>query len=411
MLTDAKVKALKPRDKPYRVTDAKSLRLNVSPAGGKHWQLKYRLDGHEHIASLGSYPVVGVGMARDKAEAARKLIANGIHPLAHKKAQAAAKKAEELNTLCAVVQSWIEANTKTWKPYTLSQVRASMDRYVIENKALASTPIRQIETKQIRGLLQSIAVRTALGPGERKMQAVTVARNVRSWLHAVFVYAIERDLADTDPTYPLRTLTELKRPASAIKQNKKLTPAELKQLLVAIDGFSGMRQTGIALELLLLFFVRTGELRRARWEEFDLGKRQWRIPASRMKAGKPHMVPISDQALALLVEQQTISGKKGWVFPNQRDPDTCMSATTVNRALERMGLNGANTMGLAAHGFRGTASTHLHELGWNTDVVETQLAHAPRNKVKASYNAAQYVLERTKMMQVWADYLDSTRSS
>ena len=410
MLTDSQIKALKPRDKSYRITDAKSLRLNVTPSGGKHWQLKYRLDGHERIASLGSYPDVGLAMARDRATEARKLLVQGIHPLEHKKTQQAAKKAEQLDTFGAVTQAWIDANAKSWKPYTHSQVLAFMGRYVIDNKALATTPIKKIQAKDIRNLLQSIAQRTALSSGERKKEgAVTVARLVRSWCGAVFEYAIERDIADSDPTYPLRNLTELKRPANSIKHNRKLTPAELRLLLVALKAFTGTRQTGIAIELLLLLFVRTGELRMARWEEFDFDKRQWRIPATRMKAGKPHLVPIPDQAIELLREQQGISGTTGWVFPNQRRAADCMSATTINRALERMGFNGKNTIGLAAHGFRGTASTLLHEHQWDTNVVEIQLAHTPRNKVHAAYNAAQYVAERTKMMQFWADYLDSIR--
>ena len=185
-----------------------------------------------------------------------------------------------------------------------------------------------------------------------------------------------------------------------------MTPPELRHFLDVLSAATCTRQTAIAIELLLLFFVRTGELRQARWEEFDFKLLQWRIPASRMKAGREHMVPISKQALKLLLEQQQISGTKGWVFPNQRKPDECMSATTINRALERMGLNGKGTMGLTAHGFRGTASTQLHELQWDTNVVETQLAHTPRNKVHAAYNAAQYVSERTEMMQFWANYSD-----
>jgi len=412
MLTDSQVKALKPRDKPYRVTDANSLRLNVTPTGGKHWQLKYRLDGAERIASLGTYPEITLAKARERANEARTLVAQGTHPLAHKKALQAAKKAEQINSFGAVTQAWIDANAGSWKPYTLSQVKTFMGRYVIENKAIASTPIREVQSKDIRSLLQSIAKRTALNPGERKKEgSVTVARLVRSWCRAVFEYAIERDLADSDPTYSLRNLTELKRPASAIRHNKKLSPAELKKLLHALDAFTGTRQTGIAISLLLLFFVRTGELRMARWDEFDLDKCQWRIPASRMKAGKPHLVPISSQALALLTEQRGISGSAGWVFPNQRREAACMSATTINRALERMGFNGKNTIGLAAHGFRGTASTLLHEHQWETNVVETQLAHTPRNKVHAAYNAAQYVPERTKLMQFWANYLDSLRDA
>lgn len=411
MFTDSKIKALKPREKQYKTADGGGLYLLVTPTGGKHWRLKYRIGEDENIVSFGRYPDVGLAAARIRAGEARTLIAQGIHPTAHKKAVEAAKKAEQVNSFAAVTQAWIDANAKHWRPYTAAQAQATMARYVIDNKALGSLPIRKVQTKDIRTLLQAVAQRTELGPGERKKSAVTVARNLRMWCRAVFEYAVERDLAETDPTYPLRNLTELKRPASSIKHNKKMTPVELRRFLEAQSAAKCTRQTAIAIELLLLFFVRTGELRQACWEEFDLKLLQWRIPASRMKAGREHMVPISKQAVKLLEEQQQVSGTKGWVFPNQRNPDGCMSPTTINRALERMGLNGKGTMGLAAHGFRGTASTHLHELGFNSDVVEKQLAHVPGNKVKAIYSDAQYVPERTEMMQKWADYLDSIKTS
>lgn len=285
-----------------------------------------------------------------------------------------------------------------------------MGRYILENKALAAKPIREVTSKDIRLVLQLIAKRTTLRESERKAAgSVTIATSVRTWCRGVFAFAIERDQADVDPTYALRNLTELRRPVGSIKHNKKLSPGELRLVLQKIESFTGTRQTANALELLLLFFVRTGELRQARWEEFDLKERQWRIPAIRMKAKKPHLVPISKQALALLKLQQTISGHAGWVFPNQRRADACMSATTINRALERMGLNGPDTVGLAAHGFRGTASTLLHEQGFNSEVIEIQLAHSERDKVKASYNEAKYVNPRTKLMQSWADYLDKLR--
>ena len=412
MLSDNQIKKAKAGDKPYRLTDAKSLRLNVTPAGGKHWQLKYRLDKREYIASLGSYPQVGLAKARKLADEARELVSQGIHPLAAKNAQKAAKQAEQLNSFGAVVEEWIGAKKKHWAPYTFKQVRYAMDRYILGNKALADKPIREVESKDLRGVLQSIAERTELKAGERKKSgAVTVARNVRVWCHGVFVFAIEHDYTNADPTTALRNLTELKRPAGSIKHNKKLTPGELKKVLAAMDAFSGTRQTAIAMGLLQLFFVRTKELVEASWGEFDFAEKQWRIPAARMKAKKPHMVPISTQALALLKEQQLFSGTTGWVFPNQRHPERPMCNTTINRALERMGLNGPGTMGLAAHGFRGTASTLLHEKGFQTEVIEIQLAHTQRDAVKASYNEAQYVDKRTTMMQFWADYLEKLRTS
>ncbi|OYT98000.1 MAG: integrase [Burkholderiales bacterium PBB1] len=412
MLTDSQIKAAKPSEKAYRLADANSLRLNITPAGGKHWQLKYRLNNREYTASLGSYPQVGLAKARKLADDARELVRQDIHPLAAKKAQKAAKQAEQLNSFGSVVEAWIGVKKKHWAPYTFKQVRFAMDRYILGNKELADKPIREVRSKDLRSVLQSIAERTELKAGERKKSgAVSVARNVRVWCHGVFVFAIEHDYADTDPTAAIRNLTELKKPAGSIKHNKKLTPAELKKVLAAMDSFSGTRQTAIAMALLQLFFVRTKELIEASWQEFDFAEKQWRIPATRMKAKKPHMVPISTQALALLQEQQLTSGKNGLVLPNRREPKRPMSNTTINRALERMGLNGPGTMGLSAHGFRGTASTLLHEMEFPTEVIEIQLAHTQRDAVKASYNEAQYVDKRTKMMQFWADYLDKVRTS
>jgi integrase len=411
-LTDSKIKALKPREKPYKATDGDGLRLHVYPTGSKLWQLKYHLNGDENTASFGAYPAVGLAHAREEAKAARALVARGIHPREERKRQEAERLAAQRNAFGVVATEWMDANKSTWAPYTYSQVKATIDRYVIANPRLSAMPVRDVQAKDIRELLQSVARRTSLGPGERKAEgAVTVARNLRSWCRNVFEFAMERDLTDRDPTSSLRNLTELRRPTGAIRHNKKLSPAELKEVLTGLAAFSGTRQVGIAIELLMLFFVRTAELRCARWEEFDLKAREWRIPAARMKASREHVVPIASQALSLLLEQQTISGKTGWVFPNQRTEGQCMSATTVNRALERMGFNGAGSMGLAAHGFRGTASTLLHEAGFNSDVVEMQLAHTPRNAVKAAYNAAEHIPKRVLMMQAWADYIDAVRAN
>lgn len=410
MLTDSQIKGLKPKAKPFKTTDGQGLYLLVTPTGGKLWRYKYRIAGKENTASLGSYPEVGLADARKRLTEARALVAANVHPKAHWDEVAASELAAKANSFAAVAEAWLTANKSAWRPYTYSQARATVERYIVNNKALGSVPIRQVQTKDVRLLLQSIAQRTKLGPGERKAAgAVTVAGNLRRCCRAIFEFAIERDWAEADPTYPLRNLTELKRPLNSIKHNKKLTPSELKHVLHTLATAPCTRQTAIAIELLLLFFVRTGELRQAEWSEFDFENLQWRVPESRMKTGKPHMVPISKQALKLLLEQKQFSGGNGFVFPNRRKPNECMSATTINRVLERVGLNGEGTIGLSAHGFRGTASTHLHEMGFPSDVVEIQLAHAPSNKIKAVYSAAQHVPERTEMMQRWADYLDEMR--
>ncbi|MEQ1685298.1 MAG: tyrosine-type recombinase/integrase [Burkholderiaceae bacterium] len=408
-LTDSKVKAAKRMAKAYRLADARGLFLLVTPSGGKHWKLKYRLGGKEQRFAVGSYPEVGLAAARDRVTAARLLIADGLHPLAAQKRDQAKKLDQSLTTFGAVATAWIDANKEGWKPYYLSQVKRFLGRYVIET-TLADKPIREVTTKDIRQVLQSIAVRTKLAEGERKAGgSASIAINVRTWCRGIFVYALEREYVDADPTYALRNLTELKRSAASVKHGKALDPKQIRELLAALVHFRGARATSIALELLLLTFVRTGELRQARWEEIDLEACQWRIPASRMKAGKPHMVPLSKPAISLLKELQGITGTTGSLFPNSRRPAACMSATTINRALERLGFNGKGSIGFAAHGFRATASTRLHEAGFAGNVIELQLAHMERNKVKAAYNHFDYVPERTAMMEKWGEYLDTLR--
>lgn len=177
----------------------------------------------------------------------------------------------------------------------------------------------------------------------------------------------------------------------------------------ALNRYGGYRTTVIALKLMLLTFVRTVELRKAEWNEFDLDGAEWRIPAGRMKMREEHIVPLSTLAIVLLRELQTYTGGRGWLFPNYRNPQDCMTATTLNRALERMGFNGKDSIGFSAHGFRATASTILNEMGYRPDVIERQLAHTERNKVRASYNRAEYLDERRKMMQAWADFVGNLR--
>jgi integrase len=355
---------------------------------------------------LGKYPVIGLGAVREEAARARALVAKGEHPLQHRRAAEAAKVAEAKSSLGAVTEDWLKIMKASWRPKTYAQATSIIGRYVTSNKELSERPIRSVSPQHLRQLLVSVAQRSELCNGQRKHAAVTVARLLRSWLRNIFEFAIQRELVDIDPTYSLRRLQELRRPPNAIRHNKRLTPAELKIVVAKIRVMRGLRQTAIAVELLLRLFVRTGELRAALWKEFDLEEGLWRIPSSRMKAGKQHTVPLSTQAIALLAELRVLTGATGMLFPNQRRPKDFMCSTTVNRALERAGLNGPGTIGLSAHGFRGTASTLLHEQGHKSEWIEAQLAHAPRNSVTAAYNSAQYLGPRTQMMQGWSDQID-----
>jgi integrase len=208
--------------------------------------------------------------------------------------------------------------------------------------------------------------------------------------------------ADADPATALKGA--IHRPK--VEHRKPLSSDQIAAFVKALDTYGGYRTTIIALRLMLLTFVRTVELRAANWAEFDLDHAEWRIPAERMKMRESHIVPLSRQAVELLCELHTLTGGQRWLFPNYRRPKTCMTATTLNRALERMGLNGKNSIGFSAHGFRATASTILNETGFRPDVIERQLAHKERNKVRASYNQAEYLKERRAMMQQWAEMVD-----
>jgi integrase len=229
--------------------------------------------------------------------------------------------------------------------------------------------------------------------------AETVALLVRQWSSAIFRYAVSTLRADSDPAVALKGAVQ--RPP--VEHATPLTREDLIKFVNSVDQYGGYRTTVIALRLMLLTIVRTKELRLAEWSEFHLDRAEWRVPAVRMKMKDPHIVQLSRQAVELLRELNTHTGGRGFLFPNYRNPKTCMSATTLNRALERMGFNGPDTIGFSAHGFRSTASTMLNEMGFRSEIIELQLAHTDRNKVRASYNHAKHLDERRDMMQQWAD--------
>jgi len=402
-LNDSTIRGLKPKEKDYTERDGNGLFLFVSKAGGKLWRMRYRLDGKAHILALGKYPAVSLQDARKRTVVAHELIAQGIHPLKHKKKLEQEKASRTQNSLEAVARAWIDANRASWSAYYLKQIETLFERYIFSSKQLSSKPISEVDASDIRTVCLAVASRDKLKEGERKSGSVVMARNLLQWCGAVFRYAIAHGKASIDPTYGLRGLTELKRPT--VKHNRPLSRDELKELFGALDTYAGQRATVIAVWLLLLTFVRTGELRKATWAEFDTEGKIWRIPAERMKKREEHWVPLSDQVLALLKELKEITGYSTWLFPNNRRSDDCISATTINRALENMGFNGEGTIGFAAHGFRGTASTMLHELSHPSHLIEHQLSHVEENKVKAIYNHAKYLPERFALMQGWADYV------
>ena len=390
-LSDAKIRNAKHTEKPQKLTDGGGLYLEVRPSGAKLWRYRYRIAGKENIFSIGEYPAVGLSDAREQHRKARGLVEQGTHPAHHRQAERLATYSANENTFEVVAREWISKKGINWSPYYRSQIEnfltADMFPYV------GKLPIRNVTAAHLLKILQRVEERGAN----------SVALLLRQWSSAIFRYAVATLRADTDPAAAL--IGAIHRPK--VKHHKPLSRQDITDLAKGLDEFGGYRTTVIAIRLMLLTFVRTGELRKAEWPEFDLERAEWRIPKERMKMDELHIVPLSHQAVELIRELQTYTSGRRWLFPNYRNPQMCMCSTTINRALERMGLNGKDSIGFSAHGFRATASTFLNESGYRSDVIERQLAHAERNKVRASYNQAEYMEERRSMMQDWADMVDT----
>lgn len=389
-LTDARIRATKPAAKPVKLTDGGGLYLEVRPSGKKLWRYRYRIVDKENLFAIGEYPEISLAEARAEHDKARALVKQGLHPSHSRQAERLSTHLANANTFEAVATEWITKKAGRWTPYYRRQVENFLGADVFPY--VGKLPIRNVTAAHLLEIIRRIEDRGAS----------TVALLVRQWSSAIFRYAVATLRAETDPAAALRGA--IHRPK--VKHHKPLTKGQIKDFMAALENYGGYRTTVIALRLLLLTFVRTGELRKAHWSEFDFDNAEWRIPSERMKMREPHIVPLSTQAVILLRELRTYTGGRGTLFPNYRRPKDCMPPTTLNRALERMGFNGKDSIGFSAHGFRATASTLLNEMGYRSDVIERQLAHAERDKVRASYNQAEYMVERKAMMQEWSDFVD-----
>src|SRR5579884_811475 len=385
-LSDSKVRNAKPRMKPYKIADGEGLFLCITPSGGKYWRLKYFFGGKEKLLALGVYPEITLADARERRAQARKSLAMGQDPGEAKKEAKRLATLKSANTFDAVAREWFEKRKAGWAP---SSARTMLDR--LERHAfpkLGPRPIADIMAPEVLAMLRGVEGRGT----------VHTARRVMQLCGQVFMYAIATGRAERNPVPDLRGAIG----TTVVKHRPYLHAAELPEFLRKLTSYDGDLQTRLALRLLLLTFVRTIELRGAEWPEIDWDKAEWRIPAQRMKMNELHIVPLSKQAIAVLRELEKLTGIQRHVFPNQHNPAKFMSENTVLYALYRMGYHSRAT----GHGFRSTASTILNEHGFRADVIERQLAHSERNSVRAAYNHAQYLPERRKMMQWWADYLD-----
>jgi len=388
MLTETAIKAAKGADKPYKLFDEKSLFLLVSPTGARLWRVKYRLYGKEKLLTLGSYPDVTLKRAREKRDDARKLIADGIDPSIKKKSE----KNAALDIFEVIAAEWF--GQQKYKPKTRKKVEWLLRDWL--NKYLGSRPIRTIAAPEILAICRRLEAR-----GKHES-----AHRVRGLASRVFRYAIATGRADRDPSQDLRGALA---PIVVTNHAAITEPKKIGELLRAIDDYQGQPGTSAALKLAPLTFVRPGELRAAQWSEFELDgdAPQWRIPGERMKMGDQHLVPLSRQAVAILRDLHAATCYGKFLFPSLRSSLRCISDNTINAALRRLGYGKDEMVG---HGFRSMASTCLNEQGWHPDLIELQLAHAERNKVRAAYNRAERLAERRKMMQAWADYLDCLKA-
>lgn len=375
-----------------RYPDAQGLYLEVLANGGKYWRLKYRYGGKEKRLALGVYPAVSLAQARKGCAEARNQLANGIDPSAAKQDRKLAQRVAMGTQFEAVARAWYQhwhgARSERHAGYVLRRLEADVF------PVLGHKPIGDITAPQLLAMAKKIESRGAVDIAKRALQTCG----------QVFRYAVAHGIIERNPAADVK-------PADALRPRKKrhyarLDARDLPELLRKIEAYSGAPYTRLALKLMALTFVRTGELIGARWDEFDLDAAEWRIPAERMKMRTPHIVPLSAQAVEVLRCLQELRGLSGLVFPGERDHEKPMSNNTLLFALYRMGYRGRMT----GHGFRGLASTILHEQGFRHDVVELQLAHQDRDDVSAAYNHATYLPQRRQMMQKWADHLDRIRA-
>lgn len=390
-LTDIAIKNARPSDKAYKLFDGGGLFLLITPANQKYWRLKYRHSGKEKLLALGVYPEVSLAAARKKREEARDSLAQGADPSAQRKEVKRLAILSAATSFEAVAREWFESQRGGWSAGYAEKVIGSLEGDVFPT--LGDMPIADIEAHTLVGVLRAVEARGVRETAKRILQRT----------RAVFQYGIMTGRCARNPASDVDAQVILKK-GPAVQHMARIRPLELPTLMRDIATYEGEPVTRLALELMALTFVRTAELIGATWHEFNEDAREWRIPASRMKMRTPHIVPLSRQAMSVLEELRQINGAREFVFhsPQGRKP---ISNNTMLYALYRMGYKSRMT----GHGFRGLAATTLREMGYTRDLVDRQLAHAERNQVTAAYVHAEYLQDRRKMMQHWADYIDAAR--
>lgn len=388
-LTDAKLRNL---SKPGKYFDGAGLYLELTPAGGRYWRMKYRWAGKEKRLSFGVYPDVTLKDARDKATAARKVKQGGRDPGEVRKAEKAKAIHESANTLKAVALDWLEHQSSRWGTDQQDRILATLKADIFPT--LGERPLAGIKPGEVMAAVKKIEARGAAEQAGRVLQRVK----------AIYRWAVTHERIESNPMLDL-VPSEILKPRE-VQHRAAMADSELPEFLRKLDAYDGDKFTAQGLRFVMLTAARPGEVRGARWAEFDLDAALWIIPPERMKMRQEHRVPLSTQALEVLRNMQALTGDGVLVFPSPVYLSKPMSENTFNSALARMGYKYTAT----AHGFRALFSTVANECGWNPDVIERQLAHKERNEIRAAYHRSTYMKDRAQLMQWWADYLDGRKT-
>lgn len=386
-LTDLAIRRSKPKDKPYTLNDGNGLSLLIEPNGSKGWRLRYRFSGKAKLMSLGTYPNVALADARTARDEAKKLIAGGIDPAEVRKAKKREIESRFGNTFEGIAREWYEKRFDRWSPSYAEEMIETFEKDVFPY--IGSRPIAEIKPME---LLAVLSVLNDRGATEK-------LRKVRQRCGEVFRYAVITGRAEYNPAPDL---------VSAFAPHKKehyafLKTDELPEFFRILNTYTGSMIVKLAMRLLILTGVRPGELRQAEWCEIDFDNRLWEVPKERMKMRRPHCVPLSEQTLNILEQLKPVTGHYQYIFPGRIHHSKPMSEMAMNVLIRRIGYAGRVT----GHGFRHTMSTILHEQGYNTAWIETQLAHVDKNSIRGTYNHAQYLDGRREMLQWYADYMDA----
>ncbi|EBO4212552.1 tyrosine-type recombinase/integrase [Salmonella enterica] len=382
-LNDMQIRRAKPEDKPYTLGDGQGLSLLIEPNGSKSWRFRYRYAGKPKMISLGVYPTITLADARSRRDEARKLVAEGKNPSEVRKEQKRALQTESENAFEKIAREWHQLKSAKWSAGYASDIMEAFKNDIFPY--VGTRPVGEIKPLELLNVLRKIEKRGAL----EKM------RKVRQRCSEVFRYAIATGRAEYNPAADLSSALEVHQS----NHFPFLKADEIPDFLRALEGYTGSKLVQIATKLLMITGVRTIELRAALWQEFDLDNAIWEIPAERMKMRRSHLVPLSVQALDLLIELKSMSGNYQLVFPGRNNPNKPMSEASINQLIKRIGYGGKVT----GHGFRHTMSTILHEYGCESTWIEMQLAHCDKNKIRGIYNHADYYSNRKEMLNWYSE--------